>query len=182
MAKFQLHPFPSNDLLLPAIEIFGQIDRQNELLSIEYQLSGDLDAIAIATPTVPARTDKLWEATCFEFFLGIPGARNYWEFNLSPSGDWNIFQLDDYRQGLREELAVTALPFEIERQPNLLSLSLEFDLSKIIDLSLLAVVPAIEVSVTTVIKPCHGEVSYWAISHCGKDADFHLRESFAIGL
>lgn len=178
MKDFKLQPFPTNSL--PAIEMSGQIDRQNERLSIKYYLSGDLDAIEIATPIVPTRKDKLWEATCFEFFLGIPGDRNYWEFNLSPSGNWNVFQLEDYRQGLREELAFTALPFEIDRQPNLLSLSLEFDLSKIIDRSLLAAVSAIEVSVTTVIKPCQGEISYWAISHCGKEADFHLRESFAI--
>jgi hypothetical protein len=139
-------------------------------------VSGDLDAIEIATPVEPSRKDKLWEATCFEFFLGIPGDRNYWEFNLAPSGDWNIFQLDDYRQGLREELTFTTLPFAIDRQPNLLSLAIEIDLSKIIDRA----VTAIEVSVTTVIKPCQGEISYWAISHCGKEADFHLRESFAI--
>ena len=173
MKDFKLQPFPTNGYV-PAIEIFGQIDRQNELLSIEYQLSGDLDAIEIATPVVPTRQDKLWEATCFEFFLGIPGDRNYWEFNLSPSGNWNIFHLDDYRQGLREELAFTALLFEIDRQPSLVSLSLDFDLSKIMT------VAAIEVSVTTVIKPRQGEISYWAISHCGKEADFHLRESFAI--
>jgi hypothetical protein len=179
MKYFKLQPFPSTGSL-PAIDISGRIDRQRERLSLKYYLSGDLDAIEIPAPVVPTQTDKLWEATCFEFFLGIPDDRNYWEFNLSPSGDWNIFHLDDYRQGLREELAVTTLPFKIDLQPNLLSLDLEFDLSKIIDRSLLAAVPAIAVSVTTVIKPHQGEVSYWAISHCGKEADFHLRESFAI--
>jgi hypothetical protein len=179
MKDFKLQPFPTSSSL-PGIEIFGQIDRQQAQLSLKYYLSGDLDAIEIATPVVPNRQDRLWEATCFEFFLGIPGERNYWEFNLSPSGDWNIFRLDDYRQGLREELAFTTLPVEIDRQPNLLSLCVEFDLRKIIDLALLETDAAIEISVTTVIKPRHGEVSYWAISHCGKEADFHLRASFAI--
>jgi hypothetical protein len=176
MIDFQLHPFPTSHSL-PEIEISGQIDRQDNLLSLKYHLSGDLDAVEIPSPAaLPTHKDRLWEATCFELFIGIPGDRNYWEFNLAPSGDWNIFRLDDYRQGLREELAFTVLPFKIDRQPKLLSLSLEIDLSKIIDRA----VPAIEVSVTTVIKPCQGEVSYWAISHCGKEADFHLRSSFAI--
>jgi hypothetical protein len=179
MKDFKLQPFPT-DYPVPAIELSGQIDRRDSLLSLKYYLSGNLDAVEIATPaTVPTRKDQLWEATCFEFFLGIPGKRNYWEFNLAPSGNWNIFQLDDYRQGLCEELAVTALSFTIDLQPNLCSLSLEFDLRKIMTISQ-AATSAIELSVTTVIKPHQGEISYWAITHCGKEADFHLRESFAI--
>jgi hypothetical protein len=178
MKNFKLQPFPTAGDV-PAIEISGQIDRQDNRLSLKYYMSGDLDAIEIATPAAfPIRKDKLWEATCFEFFLGIPGERNYWEFNLASSGDWNIFQLDDYRQGLREEFAFTTLPFKIDRQPNLLSLTIDINLSKIIDRA----VTAIEVSVTTVIKPRQDEISYWAISHCGKEADFHLRESFAIAI
>ncbi len=176
MTDFKLQPFPT-DRSLPTIEISGQIDRQDNRLSLKYHSIGDLDAVEIANPAAsPTRKDRLWEATCFEFFLGIPGDRDYWEFNLAPSGDWNIFHLDDYRQGLREELAFTSLLFEIDRQPNLLSLNLEFDLIKIIAIG------AIEVSVTTVIKSCDGEMSYWALKHCGREADFHLRDSFAIEL
>jgi hypothetical protein len=183
MNSFTLKPFPSANSL-PAMlvpsgfdnEINGTIDRQDGMLSIEYRLSGDLTALEIAPlATVPTRKDQLWETTCFEFFLGIPGGRNYWEFNLSPSGDWNIFHLDDYRQGLREELVFTSLPLKIDRQPNLLSLGLELDLSKII-----AVERSIEISIATVIKPRHGEISYWALTHCGAVADFHLRNSFMI--
>jgi hypothetical protein len=179
MKDFNLQPFPTNSPV-PTLELFGRIDRRETQLFLECHLSGDIDAIEILPPVaIPARQDKLWEATCFEFFLGIPGERNYWEFNLAPSGDWNIFHLDDYRQGLREELAVTALPFKIDRQPNLCSLSLEFNLGKIVTISQ-AATSAIELSVTTVIKPLQGEISYWAATHCGKEADFHLRESFSI--
>jgi hypothetical protein len=117
----------------------------------------------------------LWEATCFEFFVGSPGDQNYWEFNLSPAGDWNVFHLDDYRQGLRDELAVRSLPFKVEQAANSLSLALELDLSKIISIK-----AQIEVSVTTVIKTFQGEIYYWALTHCGSEADFHRRDSFMI--
>ncbi len=186
MKEFILKPFADSNSLAD-IELTGTIDRivdnmrsleQPPVLRIEYRLSGDLKAIAIPPPAaVPSRRDKLWEATCFELFLGIPGERSYWEFNLSPTGDWNIFYLEDYRQGLREEFAVTSLPLQIDRQPNLLSLSLELDLSKII-----AVARSIEVAVTTVIAPQQGEISYWAVTHCGAAADFHLRDSFTISV
>ncbi len=174
MIDFTLHPFPDNRTL-PAIEIDGKIDRDGGKLSIEYHLTGDLTQVEIPPPASPNRKFELWEATCFEFFLGIPGDRSYWEFNLSPAGDWNIFQLDDYRQGLRDELAFTSLPFTVEQQVNSLLLALEFDLSQIV-----AVDQSIAVSVTTVIKSIGGEISYWAVNHCGSEADFHRRDSFTV--
>jgi hypothetical protein len=174
MSDFTLQPF-FGDRLSPAIELDGKIDRSGGSLSIEYRLTGDLTQVEIAPPAAPTRKFELWEATCFEFFLGIPGDRDYWEFNLSPAGDWNIFHLDDYRQGLRNELAFPSLPFKVEQQPNSLLLALEFDLSKIVSVD-----RSIEVSVTTVIRSIGGEISYWALTHCGSEADFHRRDSFAI--
>jgi hypothetical protein len=173
--NFALRPFPT-DSNLPQIEINGRVNRKSNLLSIEYQLFGDLNTISISPPaTPPIRQFQLWETTCFEFFIGIPGDANYWEFNLSPSGNWNVFALDDYRQGLRNETAFTSLPFLIDRYPNYITLNLEFDLSEIILSE-----QDLEMSVTTVIKSSQDELSYWAITHSGTEADFHLRDSFII--
>jgi hypothetical protein len=171
----KLKPF-TRDLSTPPVDLAAKVDRQVDILSIEYHLHGDLDLLIIPPPVPnPTRKFLLWEHTCFEFFLGAPGIPEYWEFNLSPAGDWNIYHLDNYRQGLREELAFTCLSFEVTLQPNSLMLKLELDLGHII--------PAdrdLEVSVTSVIEPCAGEISYWAITHSGETADFHLRDSFSI--
>ena len=176
MSNFSLIPFASD--ALPTIEIVGNIDRADNILSIEYQLLGDLDSVAIASPAVaPSRKFELWESTCFEFFIGVLGDRNYWEFNLSPSGDWNVFHLDDYRQGLRNETAFTTLPFDDDRSANSLTLKLELDLSQIISID-----RQLEVSVTTVIRSTQDELSYWALTHCGEEADFHSRDRFVIKL
>jgi hypothetical protein len=175
--NFALQPFPTPSKL-PQIEINGRVNRKDDILLIEYQLFGDMNAISIAPPAdSPSRQLHLWEATCFEFFIGIPGDRNYWEFNLSPSGDWAIFALNDYRQGLRDELSFSSLPFKVDRYPNYITLSLEFDLSELI-----LAEQDLEMSVTTVIKSSQDELSYWAIAHSGKEADFHLRDSFSIKL
>lgn len=183
MNKFTLVPF-TNGSSLPQLELSGWIDRQDKLLSIEYHLQGDLNSIAIdPLTTAPSRQPELWAKTCFEFFIGVPGDSNYWEFNLSPSGDWNVFQLDDYRQGLRDEAAFSSLPFSVKRQANSLVLRLKFDLSKIISLAQpleTRIERDLEISVTTVIKSTQDEISYWAVTHTGKDADFHLRDSFTI--
>ncbi len=174
MNNFRLIPF--NKGTLPQLEIVGNIDRTANLLSIEYQLLGDLDSVTIPSPAViPSRKLELWEATCFEFFIGGVGDCNYWEFNLSPSGDWNVFHLDDYRQGLRAEAAFSALPVTIDRQANSLILKLALDLHPIVSID-----RELEVSITTVIKSTQDRISYWALTHRGQEADFHLRDSFTI--
>jgi hypothetical protein len=177
MRDFALHPF-LEDRGLPQIEILGEIDRNDNLFSIDYQLLGDLDLISIPLPSAaPSRKFHLWEDTCFELFIGVPGDRNYWEFNLSPAGDWNVFHLDDYRQGLRDETAFTSLPFQIDRQPNSVKLNLAFDLSKIISPD-----RKLEIGITTVIRSTENEFSYWALTHPGQAADFHLRDSLIVKL
>jgi len=175
MNDFRLQPF-TLDGNLPSIELTGRIDRQDTLLSIDYQLQGDLAAISIGSPNpTPSRQLGLWESTCFEFFIGIPDRANYWEFNLSPTGDWNVFALDNYRQGLRNEIAFTSLPMTIDRSVNSLLLSSTIELNKIISAT-----QALEMSVTTVIKSSQHELSYWALTHPGAAADFHLRDSFIL--
>ncbi len=170
-----LKPFPT-DRYLPPIELSASVNRDREWLSLEYQVRGDLSTIVIpAQTTTPTRKDFLWEHTCFEFFVGIPGLSDYWEFNLSPAGDWNIFHLDRYRQGLREEPNFRSLEFEVSQEQNLLLLKLSVNLGQVI--------PAqrdLEISVTTVIESQLGEISYWAITHSGDTADFHVRDSFTL--
>jgi hypothetical protein len=179
MNKFTLVPF-TTESSLPRVEISGNIDRNDEYLSIEYQLQGDLNSIAIDPPKIfPSRQSELWTKTCFEFFIGVPGDRNYWEFNLSPSGDWNVFHLDDYRRGLRDETAFTSLPFTVEREANSLVLKLNISIESLSE-SLRQ--RDLEISVTTVIESDRNEISYWALTHTGKEADFHLRDSFMLKL
>jgi hypothetical protein len=173
----QLKPF-SQDRSILSIDLDATIDRQDNIFSIEYHLHGDLSTLILPPPTsTPTRKSLLWEHTCFEFFLGVPGVPEYWEFNLSPAGDWNIFHLDNYRQGLREELAFESLALKITFQSRSLVLKLELDLGHIIQAP-----QDLEVSVTSVIEPHAGEISYWAVTHTGEQADFHLRDSFSISL
>ncbi len=175
MSNFTLVPFPTTQTL-PQIEINGNIDRVDDRFAIEYRLQGNLDEIAIPSlNSSPSRQLDLWLATCFEFFIGIPGDRHYWEFNLAPSGDWNVFYLDDYRQGLRLATQFLDLPLSIDRQAHTLVIKLAFNLSKIIPPD-----RPVEIAVTTVIESTQGEMSYWALTHAGTDADFHLRDSFAL--
>ncbi|WP_298916966.1 DOMON-like domain-containing protein [uncultured Nostoc sp.] len=181
---FSLQPFPSKKSL-PNLKIVGNIARNGNKLAIRYMLEGDLKEIALAKPTggiaplsnTPSRKHELWKDTCFELFFGIKDCQRYWEFNLSPAGHWNVYHFDTYRQGMQEETAFTILPFSVQNQADGLALVLEADLNKIV-----SAVQEIEVAITTVIKHRDGEVTYWALTHQGAEADFHLRDSFIVEL
>mgnify|MGYP005844320675 CR=1 FL=1 len=173
--EFALQPFPA-DQGVPAVTIQGSLDRRGADFAIDYCIGGRLAELIIPAPTAaPARRWLLWEATCCEFFLAVPGAEGYWEFNLSPGGDWNVFHLSGYRQGIREEEAISQLVAVVQRQPDEVRVSLAVDLA--------AILPADQpwqVAVSTVLKHQDGRYSYWALCHPGPRPDFHDRASFII--
>lgn len=174
---FQLQPFAAAGAHAD-LTITGSISRDSRALAIRYGVQGPRAALTIpASAEGPARRRGLWEETCFELFLAGKDSRCYWEFNLSPSGDWNVYRFDDYREGMREEPAFAALPFRFEIRSDGLWLALECFLDGIV-----ASDQALEVALSAVIKHGDGKMTYWALTHPGPFPDFHRRDSFIITL
>ena len=99
----------------PTIDLSVKVDRQGDFLILRYVMTGAIESILMAEPEVPVRRMRLWETTCLECFFGVPGQDLYWEINLSTAGHWNVFRLDNYRSGFREELSIQALSILIDR-------------------------------------------------------------------
>ena len=175
--SFSLVPFPAADL--PAVLLAGQVSLQKKLLEIQYSLAGDIPALLLPDPSAnPGRTDELWKSTCFEFFLGPNDQPQYWEFNISPSGDWNVYHMDAYRRiGFREETSIQSLPQEIRQAPDLFHLKVGADLSPLLQQS-----EPIQLGIAAIIQTRDGNETYWALTHPAPYADFHLRESFILAL
>jgi hypothetical protein len=174
--NFSLLPFPGTRPV--PFKISGTFFRRGNTFGLDYYLLGQLTDIDIPpSADRPSRRIGLWEHTCFEFFLGPKDSNRYWEFNLSPSGDWNVFRFENYRQGLFEENAFSSLPFKVLVQPDSLCLVLEFDLD--------IIVPAaqnLKMAVSTVIETKQGGITLWALTHPAPEADFHHKNSFIINL
>jgi hypothetical protein len=174
---FTLKPFPGTWASSP-LEIGGSISRQGQTLALHYELRGGIEVVALPEPAAhPQRRWCLWEETCLEFFLGPQNSPRYWEFNLSPAGHWNVFALEDYRQGIQEEPALASLPFAVRRQPGLWQLNLEVDLA-----CLMPPQQPLDAAISAVIKDHQGEITYWALAHPGPEPDFHRRDGFTIKL
>jgi hypothetical protein len=175
--NFSLTPFLS-DGISPNFTITGSVTRSPNILSISYILTGNLSELVIPkSADSPERKDNLWEETCFELFIGSKDSNHYWEFNLSPSGDWNVYRFKAYREERTEEPSFTSLPFVVQQQMDALMLSLEFDLDKLI-----APNRALNIGISAVIKHREGMITRWALKHPCNKADFHNRESFIIEL
>lgn len=174
---FSLIPFP--DPNIPDITIQGKILRQNNLITIHYALRGSLENIFLPSPSVnPTRKEELWKTTCFEFFLAAKDSPEYWEFNLSPSGDWNVYRMDAYRRiGFREETLIQRLQFETQKDKNGFLLAADVELK-----SMIRVEQILEVGITAVIQTRERSESYWALVHPAPEEDFHLRESFILAM
>ena len=172
---FALIPFDAPDI--PAISISGKLSLQNHFLNLRYSLAGNTKSILLPpTSPLPRRKDELWKATCFEFFLAIRSQPGYWEFNMSPSGDWNVYWMDAYRRiGFREEQAIAELPFEFKTAVDGFFLDVALDLTSVIQHE-----EQFEMGITAIIQTKEGSETYWALAHPASYADFHLRESFTL--
>jgi hypothetical protein len=174
--NFCLQPF-GRENTWNNFRITGDISRDANILNINWNISGPIRDINLPTIEEPARAYGLWEETCFELFLGPKDSEEYWEFNLSPSGRWNIFRFNAYRQGMEEEPAFDTLPFSFKASMELLQLALEFDPGKIIQPD-----QAIHAAACAVIRDTKNGTTYWALAHHGNSPDFHRRDGFLIEL
>lgn len=173
--RFLLKPFPGEGN--PAgVTIGGSIGRRVDALSFRCEVRGDLAEVSIpAAAEPPRRRDRLWEGTCFELFLGAADSDAYWELNLSPSGDWNVYRFSHYREGMCGERAFASLPFTVRIEPKALELSMELDVGTIIPARM-----TVAAGIAAVIGTTDGGKSHWALGHPGSRPDFHRRGGFAL--
>ena len=155
------------------------MSRRRNVLRVDYSLVGEIENILFPASSLrPTRKDELWRTTCLEFFFTIPDGPQYWEFNMSPSGDWNVYHMDAYRRvGVREETSIQQLPFAVQKDVDCLSLKVSVDLSPIIRQENI-----VQVGISSVIQTKDEIESYWALAHPNPQPDFHSRECFILVL
>jgi hypothetical protein len=177
--NFSLKPFKKDPSL--SIEINGSIARHNNTLLVYYELAGNLQTIYIPErKQAPSRVKGLWENTCFELFVAAKDSDRYWEINISPSGDWNVFRFDHYEgdrciDNLEEEGLVASFASATQKNSGLLSVDFEFDLDGIIREN-----KSLDIGISAVVKSV--QKSYWALAHCDSVPNFHRRDSFKLKL
>ncbi|WP_186540404.1 DOMON-like domain-containing protein [Synechococcus sp. BIOS-E4-1] len=155
--------------------------KENAPLELSFSLSpklntSSIDCLALntgKTHTSAQRLDNLWSHTCFEAFLARPGAKGYWEMNVSPNGDWNLYQFSDYRMGgMADPLAkAPVVNFSMDRVGCLCTIQIPLK-----PWWQHTEIP--EIALTMVLEDQSGCLSYWALNHPRDKPDFHDRRGF----
>lgn len=179
----QLLPFAAQAPAGVAIAAGAHVHRDGPgaaRLELHYRVTGAEALLLPPRSQPPQRRDGLWQHTCLEAFIGPTADGPYWELNLSPSGDWNVYRLEGYRQGLRAEPFYTAVPFS-SRLEGAEHASLILQLSTLLPPEL-AAAPELAVGLSAVLESSAGAISYWALHHPGAEADFHDRAGWTLRL
>ena len=122
--------------------------------------------LVLPDPAEPTRADTLWQATCFEAFVGCDGTA-YREYNFAPSGQWAAYAFEGPRQGMLT--ADDQVEVWLEGGDDWIAVeaavSAEF-------------APVSPLNLAAVIEEQGGHKSYWALAHAPCPPDFHNRDCF----
>lgn len=162
----------------PAIEsIHVNLSRLDDSkLLLCYRITGDIAAIVMPILVVPERTDNLWQTTCFEAFMMVPGNDRYAEFNFSPSTRWASYVFENYRVDRRDFTNSTLPRIDIMAGVDSYELRATVDIADNIDNwrgNDLAF------GLSAIIETRDRRKSYWALAHPTGEPDFHHRDCFA---
>ena len=162
----------------PGLGVTAGLRRSRGLMTVLYRVQGG-GCLRIPAPAdVPQRADRLWEHTCLEAFLAPAGGPGYWELDLSPSGDWNLYRFAGYRDGMEVERRVPSLTgFRAGREGDGLRVEATLDLGAVPELA-----GDLDVGLAAVLEAADGTTSYWGLLHVAAQPDFHRRESFVVAL
>jgi len=148
-------------------------------LACRYSLQGELARVRVPDSQAGRRADGLWQHTCCEAFVAVPGTRGYYEFNFSPALDWAAYRFADYRAGMTAATLSQAPGMEVRRTARELELSATVHFA---GLTPLLSARALRVALAVVIEEDNGRHSYWAIRHAPGNPDFHHPDGFALEL
>ena len=144
-------------------------------LMLTFRLAGDVSALNIPECASPGRADNLWQHTCFEVFVMQGEGPEYREFNLSPSGEWAVYDFRGYRNGgvLEDEFTPGIV---VQRTKDRLELTAE------ISRGLLPHGRPLKLGLSAVIEDVDAILSYWALRHTAGKPDFHHTDAFTLQL
>lgn len=149
---------------------------------LTYVLEGDLSRVRIPPAQHPRFAHGLWRHTCCEAFIAGKGEPSYYEYNVSPSGEWALYAFAGERQ--RKPLPETAAIDDLNPHVTVCARGdTQLELDAVIRLDRLALTqPRLVLGLAAVIEADDGALSYWALRHPLAKPDFHHPDAFALEL
>jgi hypothetical protein len=171
--SLRLHP-DSRCFAAARVEVEIARLRANRLV-LSYVVTGQMSDVRLPPATTPARTDSLWQHTCFEAFVRATSGPAYYEFNFAPSTQWAAYRFDSYRSGMAAA-EISAPQIEVQSNADRTTLQASLELNRLPDLP---PETSWRLGLSAVIEDQSGVMSYWALAHPAGKPDFHHADGFA---
>jgi hypothetical protein len=176
--QFNLVPHPATPPSDPPFKVWVNVEHSaafsaTATTNIWFGIGAPSSRFVMPEIKEPARAENLWETTCFEAFLRVPGVEPYREWNFAPSSEWAAYDFSGYREG-RNDADVSAPYVRVEDNFTwwALGATIAVDAKAVFELALSAI-----------LEEQEGTKSYWAIAHSeGEKPDFHDPACFAAHL
>jgi len=147
-----------------------------DILALSYIVTGRIGEIRMSPVAALVRSDKLWQNTCFEAFVGASSRAGYYEFNFAPSTQWAAYRFNGYRSGMSVADEIGTPSIEVRSQPGCYTLQASLDLDR---LSSLPRGEPWHLGLSALVEDTSGRKSYWALAHPPGKPDFHHAGAFA---
>jgi hypothetical protein len=148
-------------------------------LVLAYVAYGNIGELRLPPMTAPARSDELWQHTCFEAFIGTAAGGAYYELNFAPSTQWAAYRFSSHRSGMRVVMEVSAPTIEMHAASDRFTLQAALKLDGLSDLPRGA---GWRLGLAAITEDTRGGKSYWALAHPPGKPDFHHFDCFALEL
>ena len=172
----KLHP-ASRSLPIAQIEVEVGRPTANRLV-LSYMLTGTIREICIPPVKTMARSDKLWQQTCFEAFVRAPQHAGYYEFNFSPSTQWAAYHFSGYRSGMSPATEVEVVAIEVQSSLDGYTMHVSLELHGLPEL----LNGPWHLGLSAIVEDATGAKSYWALAHPPGKPDFHQADCFTLEL
>jgi hypothetical protein len=170
----KLHP---DSLCAAATRIDVEVARPRPgSVAFTYVVTGTIGDLRLPPVTAPARTEELWQTTCFEAFIRVSANGVYYEFNFAPSTQWAAYGFDGYRSGM-VATDIGTPRIDVQASPGMFTLRAALELDRLSGLPRDAVW---RLGLSALIEETNGRKSYWALAHPAGKADFHHSDCFAL--
>jgi hypothetical protein len=176
--QLNLVPHPATPPADPPFKVWVNVEHSaafgvTATTNIWFGVGAPASRFVIPEPVDPKRADDLWQTTCFEAFLRVPGALSYREWNFAPSGEWAAYDFTAPREGRTDaEVAAPYLRVEDNFTWWAFGATISVDAAGTWELGLSAV-----------LEEADGTKSYWALAHPNEEKpDFHDPACFAAHL
>ena len=144
---------------------------------LSYIVTGKMNDVRMPPVMTAARSDDLWQHTCFEAFVRASSGTEYYEFNFSPSTQWAAYRFGSYRSGMCVAAELGAPEIAVRSGIDCYRLQASLELDRLPGLFSKA---SWRLGLSALIENSSGCKSYWALAHpCGKP-DFHHADCFAL--